>query len=181
VTISGNSFGEDKYGHAAFNSLKDVVTNAAGRFSVYAMGLNAYTMVFTPPTSGSHYMTKSIINLTINSTGDQIVVLQDGVLLSGIVTFPNGLVRDDATVIGIESFTGLEVAQSRVDTTGHYKLTIEPSILTSISVSYNYNNHSSSNKVACLTMTSNKVLNLVIPGVMSNGLVVRDDGFLWDE
>jgi hypothetical protein len=186
VTISGNSLGEDKYGHTVVNSLKDIVTDAAGRFSVYAMDLNAYSMVFTSPIESGlkkHYMTKTISSLTINSIEHQTVVLTTGVLLSGIVIFPNGLVRDDATVSGVDRLTGLEVAKSSVDITGHYMLIIEPSISTFIQVSFNYNSYSStgSNTIACLTMTSDKVLNLVIPGVMSNGEVVSDDEFNWDE
>jgi hypothetical protein len=150
------------------------------------MDLNAYSMVFTSPIESGlkkHYMTKTISSLTINSIEHQTVVLTTGVLLSGIVIFPNGLVRDDATVSGVDRLTGLEVAKSSVDITGHYMLIIEPSISTFIQVSFNYNSYSStgSNTIACLTMTSDKVLNLVIPGVMSNGEVVSDDEFNWDE
>jgi hypothetical protein len=159
-------------------------TSATGEFSFLVSGLNSYNLVFIPPT-GSHYLQQTFNSLMIDITKFQTVVLSTGVLLSGKVIIPSGLVssRLSVYVTGIELSTGSKVADVQANATGYYSLAIAPSSPTLIRVSLDYSssyqtatNYESYHIVTDLTLTSDKILDLITPGSMWNGTVVDVNG-----
>jgi hypothetical protein len=86
-------------------------------------------------------------------------------------------------VTGFELSTGSKVADVQANATGYYSLAIAPSSPTLIRVSLDYRssyqtvtNYESYQIVTDLTLTSDKILDLVTPGSMWNGTVVDVNG-----
>jgi hypothetical protein len=83
VTISGS--GTDQDGNR--DTINRVVTNAAGVFSVFVLGVNPYRMSFTPP-SGSTYPTNNR-SVIIDSSKHQTIVLYPFLLSDPPTTAPS--------------------------------------------------------------------------------------------
>jgi hypothetical protein len=102
------------------------------------------------------------------------------VLLSGKLIFPSGFVPSSATVEGYEVSTGSLLASFRVNGTGYYSLPIAPSTAVSIRVDFSdtrFGGYGYGTKtVTSLTLTTDKILNIVIPGGIYNGTVVDVNG-----
>jgi hypothetical protein len=89
-----------------------------------------------------------------------------------------------AIVKGYEVSTGSQLAFSRVNSTGYYSLPVALSTAVIITVYFDYRNYRNPNggssfgykDVTSLNLTTDKILNIVIPGGMYNGTVVDVNG-----
>lgn len=162
-------------------------TGVDGTFSVFCTEENPYNIILRPPYGDSNYLKTTINYVPIDTTKEATYVLSVAVIVSGKITFPTGLVPRFMRVSSYDDSNGVTPPLSKRNepvfandgvvnvTTGNYSLKIPGSTNVTISVYVNYDGGSGSIAVGNLTITSDKVLNLTIPGGMWSGTVVNTD------
>lgn len=151
------------------------VTSADGTFSIFCTELSPYSVSITPP-SGLCYLAMRKSNLIIDTTNEETYILSTAVYLSGQVSIPSGLGRlPYFRIASYEMSTDSLSGYARMG--GSYRfLGVPLSTAVRITTSFNYDGGSGNTSIVDLTVTSDSVQNLMIPGGMWNSSVVNVDG-----